>query len=71
MSAFAEKAVKKVLATLEKCWHSLKELLKNVEKLRNVLAFPEGAVKKVLASIEKCWHLQKELLKKCWQSLEK
>jgi len=42
--AVPEEAVKKVLASLEKCCHSLKELIKNVGKLRKVLAFPEGAV---------------------------
>jgi len=31
--AFAEGAVKKVLASLEKCRHLLKELLKSVSKL--------------------------------------
>jgi len=46
--AFVEGAVKKVLASLEKCCHSLKELIKNVGKLRKVLAFPEGAVKKIV-----------------------
>jgi hypothetical protein len=48
--AFPEGAVKKVLASLEKCWQSQKELLKNVGKLSNVLkfAFPEGAVKKIV-----------------------
>jgi len=43
--AFPEEAAKKILASLEKCWHSLKELLKSVCKLRNMSAFPEGAVK--------------------------
>jgi len=47
------------------CWHSLKEQVKSVGKLRNVLAFVEGAVQRVLASLEKCWHLLKELLNKC------
>jgi hypothetical protein len=61
--ALTEGAVKKVLASLEKCWHLLKELLKNVGKYRNVLAFPEGAFKKVLANLEKCWNLLRELLK--------
>jgi len=46
------------------CWHSQKNLLKNVGKLRKVSAFDEGAVKKVFASLEECWHSQKELLKK-------
>jgi hypothetical protein len=45
-----------VLASLEMCWHSLKEQLKSVCKLRNVLAFAEGADKKGLASLEMCWH---------------
>jgi hypothetical protein len=39
--AFPKGAVKKMLASLEKCWHSLKELVKRVGKLRNVLAFAE------------------------------
>ena len=46
MLTFPEGAVKKVLASLEKCRHLLKELLKSVGKLRNVLAFAEEAVKK-------------------------
>jgi len=52
-----------VLASLEMCWHSLKEQVKSVGKLRNVLAFAEGAVKRVLPSLEKCWHSQKERVK--------
>jgi len=64
-----EEAVKKVLASLENCLYSLKELLKKCWKsLKNLLAFPKGAVKKVLASLEMCGHSQKELLKKCWQA---
>ena len=46
--AFPEGAVKKVLASLEKCWQFQKELLKNVGKLSNVLEFAEEA-------FEKCW----------------
>jgi hypothetical protein len=42
--AFAEGSIKKVLANLEMCWHSLKELSKIFGKLRNVLAFAEEAV---------------------------
>jgi hypothetical protein len=63
--AFPQGAVKKVLAILEMCWHSHKELLKSVGDLRNVLAFLQGAVKKVLAILEMYWHSHKELLKKC------
>ena len=48
---------------IEMCWHLLKELLKSVGKLKNVLVFPEGAFKKMLASLEKCWHMLMELLK--------
>jgi hypothetical protein len=44
------KAAKKVLPSIEMCWHPQKELLKNV------LAFLKRAVKKVLASLEMCWH---------------
>jgi len=46
------------------CWHSQKNLFKNVGQLRKVSAFDEGAVKKVFASLEECRHSQKELLKK-------
>ena len=60
--AFPKGAVKKVLASLEKCWQSQKELLKNVGKLSNVLEFAEGAFEKVLANLELCWHSQGELL---------
>ena len=42
--AFPEGAGKKVFASLEMCWHSLKELSKIFGKLRNVLAFAEEAV---------------------------
>jgi len=52
-----------MLASLEKCWHLLKKLLKIVDKHRNVLPFPKGADKKVLASLEKCYNFLKELLK--------
>jgi len=52
--AFANGALKKVLASSEMGWHSRKELLKSVGKFRNVLAFAKGAVKKVLASIDMC-----------------
>ena len=45
------------------CWHSLKDLVKIVGKLRNMPAFPELVVKKLLTSIEMCCHSQKELLK--------
>ena len=58
MLAFANGAVKKVLASSEMCWHSQKELLKSVGKFRNVSAFAKGAVKKVMASIEMCLHPQ-------------
>ena len=51
MLAIAEGFVKKVMASLEMCWHSQKELLKCVAKLRKVLAIAEGSVKKVLASL--------------------
>ena len=54
MLAFANGAVKNVLASSEMGWHSRKELLKSVGKFRNVSAFAERAVKKVLASIEIC-----------------
>ena len=47
MLAFVEGAVKRVLASLEKCWHSQKERVKSVGKLRKVLAFAKGAVKKI------------------------
>jgi len=57
---FPEGAVKKVLASLEKCWHLLKELLKSVGKLRKVLQFPERAGKK-FASLEMCCYLLKKL----------
>ena len=59
--AFVEKAVKKVLASLEMCWHFQKELLKFFSKHRKVLAFTKGAVKKVFVSLEMCRHLLKEL----------
>ena len=39
---------KELLASLEKCWHSLKELLKCWHSLKELL---------------KCWYLLKELLK--------
>jgi hypothetical protein len=42
-------------------------IIKNVKKLRKVLAFTEGTVKKVLESLEMCWQSQKRLLKKFWQ----
>jgi hypothetical protein len=48
---FPEGAFKKMLASVEKCWHMLMELLKSVCKLRRVLAFSEGAVKKVVKCI--------------------
>jgi hypothetical protein len=41
VSSFAEKAVKKVLASIEMCWHPQKELLKSFGKITNVLAFAE------------------------------
>ena len=44
MLAFANGAVKKVLASSEMCWHFQKELLKSVGKFRNVSAFAKGAV---------------------------
>jgi uncharacterized protein YaaN involved in tellurite resistance len=50
---FAEEANKKVLASLEKCWHSQKERLKSVGKLGKVLAFAEGAVKKSVDKLRK------------------
>jgi len=31
-----------MLASLENCWYSLKELLKSVIKIRNVLVFADG-----------------------------
>jgi hypothetical protein len=62
---YPEGTLKKVLAKLENCWHSLRELLKRFCKLRNVFVLAEGAFKKVLASLDMCWHSQKELLKKC------
>jgi hypothetical protein len=81
MFAFANGAVKKVLASSEMGWHSQKELLRSVGKFRNVSAFakgadnkcwhrnvlasPEGAVNKLLASLQMCWHLLKERLIKC------
>ena len=60
MLSFAEGAVKKVLASIEMCWHPQNELLKCFGKKTNVFAFPEGAVKKVLTSLEMCWHSHKE-----------
>jgi len=47
------------LASLEVGWHFQKEMLKNVSKLKKVLAFANGAVKKVFASLEMCWYFQK------------
>jgi hypothetical protein len=44
VQSFPEGAIKKVFASLEMCWHSLKELSKIFGKLRNVLAFAEEAV---------------------------
>ncbi len=55
MLTYPEGTLKKVLAKLENCWHSLRELLKRFCKLRNVFALAEGAFKKVLASKEICW----------------
>jgi hypothetical protein len=52
--AFSEGAAKILLASLKMCWHSLRELLKSVGRLRNVLAFPEGAAKK-------CWQAKKSV----------
>jgi hypothetical protein len=66
--AFAKGIVKKVLASLEMCWRSKKELLKSDGKLRKMLAFARGAFKNVLSSLGKCWHSLKELLKKCWKA---
>ena len=53
MLTFAEEANKKVLASLEVCWHSQKERLKSVGKLGKVLAFAEGAVKKSVDKLRK------------------
>ena len=52
MFAFANGAVKKVLASSEMGWHSQRDLLKSVGKFRNVLAFAKGDVKKVFASLK-------------------
>ena len=68
MLAFPERAVKKGLTSLEKRWHLLKDLLKSICQLRNVLAFAEEAVKQVFANLDMFSHSQLELLKKCWQA---
>jgi hypothetical protein len=58
-----------VLASLEMCWHSLKEQLKSVCKLRNVSAFVEGAVQKRVGKLRHVLALfHKEQLNKCWQA---
>ena len=57
-----------MLASLEKCRHSLKELLKSVGKLRKVWAFAERVVKRRLARLETGWQSQKKQLKKCEQA---
>jgi hypothetical protein len=44
--AFTEGAVKKVLASLEMCWHSLRELLKKPWGAQKRVDILEGAVKK-------------------------
>jgi hypothetical protein len=58
--AFTEGAVKKLLASLEKCCHSKKELLKSFDQLRKILAFAEGAVKKSVGKLRNVLTFQEE-----------
>ena len=67
MLAFPEGAVKEVSVSLEKCWHSLKEL----SKVFAILEMCWHLLKKLLKSVGKLRHVlafTEGAVKKCWQA---